>query len=225
MKLRKSILLTLLAGVVVLTGTAATPVAANSGAGGSFVHPGAEVSLGQSNEERQTNAGFGEDAIVGGTEQGKADSWAGGFVRQLSADWLAGNDGSTLRLNLTLGYQYTDRFSAGIGAGYAFYEDPVDLIPVYLDLVYLLGQGSKAAFLQLKSGYSYSVMRGNENNGVRHRGGLFIQPGVGIRINDMSITAGFSFDHASWDQDQFFGRVVREKVSFRRIQLGVGFHF
>ena len=181
MTLRKSILLTLLAGVVVLTGTAATPAAANSG--------------------------------------------AGGFVRQLGADWLAGNDGNTLRLNLTLGYQYTDRFSAGIGAGYAFYDDPVDLVPVYLDLVYLLGLGSNAPFLQLKSGYSYSVMRGNENNGFRHRGGLFIQPGVGIRINDMSITAGFSFDHASWDQDQFFGRVVREKVSFRRIQLGVGFHF
>ena len=181
MKLRKSIFLTLLAGVVVFTGTAATPAAANSG--------------------------------------------AGGFVRQLSADWLAGNDGNTLRLNLTLGYQYTDRFSAAIGAGYAFYEDPVDLIPVYLDLVYLLGQGSNTAFLQLKSGFSRSVMRGDEHTSVRHRGGLFLQPGVGIRMNEMSITAGFSFDHASWDQDQFFGRVVREKVSFRRIQLGVGFHF
>ena len=225
MKLRNSILLTLLAGVVVLTGTAATPAAANSGAGGSFVHPGAEVSLGQSNEERQTNAGFGEDALVGGTEQGKADSWAGGFVRQFGTDLLAGNDGSTLRLNLTLGYQYTERFSAGIGAGYAFYNDPVDLVPVYLDLVYLLGHGTTAAFLQLKSGYSRSVMRGNENNSVRHRGGLFIQPGVGVRLSNTSIVAGFSFDHASWNQNQFFGRVVREKISFRRIQLGVGFHF
>ncbi|TVQ65993.1 MAG: hypothetical protein EA363_13390 [Balneolaceae bacterium] len=181
MKLRKSILLTLLAGVAVLTGTAAMPAAANSG--------------------------------------------AGGFVRQLGADWLTGNDGSTLRLNLTLGYQYTDRFSAGIGAGYAFYNDPVDLVPIYLDLTYLLGDGSNAAFLQLKSGFSRSVMRGDEHNSVRHRGGLFIQPGVGIRMNDMSITAGFSFDHASWDQEEFFGRLVREKVSFRRIQLGVGFHF
>jgi hypothetical protein len=181
MKLRKSILLTLLAGVVVLTGTAATPAAANSG--------------------------------------------AGGFVRQLGVDWLAGNDGNTLRLNLTLGYQYTERFSAGIGTGYTFYNDPVDLIPVYLDLVYLLGQGSTAPFLQLKSGYSYSVMRGDDNSSVRHRGGLFMQPGVGFRTNNLSITTGFSFDHASWDQDEFFGRVVREKVSFRRIQLGVGFHF
>ena len=181
MNLRKSILLTLLAGVVVFTGTAATPAAANSG--------------------------------------------AGGFVRQLGADWLAGNDGSTLRLNLTLGYQYTDRFSAAIGAGYAFYNDPVDLVPVYLDLVYLLGQGSNAAFLQLKSGFSRSVMRGDEHTSDRHRGGLFIQPGVGIRMNDMSITAGFSFDHASWDLDEFAGRVVREKVSFRRVQIGVGYYF
>ena len=181
MNLRKSILLTLLAGVVVLTGTAASPVAAYSG--------------------------------------------AGGFIRQIGADRLAGNDGITLRLYLTLGYQYTDRFSAAIGTGYAFYKDPVDLVPVYLDMVYLLGHGSNAAFLQLKSGFSRSVMRGDEINSDRHRGGLFIQPGVGVRMNDMSITAGFSFDHASWDLDEFFGRVVREKVSFRRVQLGVGFHF
>ncbi|MFO8029807.1 MAG: hypothetical protein R6U28_08090 [Cyclonatronaceae bacterium] len=225
MKLRKSILLTLLAGVAVLTGTAATPAAAYSGAGGPFGQPGKEVSFGQSVEERQADVRFGEDALVAGTEQEKTGGKVGGFVRQLGAEWLAGNDGSTLRLNLTLGYQYTNRFSAAIGAGYAFYNDPVDLVPVYLDLVYLLGQGSNAAFLQLKSGFSRSVMRGDEINSDRHRGGLFIQPGVGVRMNDMSITAGFSFDHASWDLDGFAGRVVREKVSFRRIQLGVGFHF
>ena len=225
MKLRNSILLTLLAGVAVLTGTAASPAAAYSGAGMPFRQCGPEVSFGQSGEERPADVRLGEDALVAGTEQGKADSRAGGFVRQLGADWLAGNDGSTLRLSLTLGYQYTDRFTAGIGAGYAFYDDPVDLVPVYLDLVYLLGQGSNVPFLQLKSGYSRSVMRGDEHTNVRHRGGLFIQPGVGIRMNDMSITAGFSFDHASWDLDQFSGRLVREKVSFRRVQLGVGFHF
>ena len=221
----------MLAGVVVLTGTATTPVAAFSGAGGHGEpcchewHPVFDVPDGQPRQDQPADMRFREDTLVAGIEQEKATKRVGGFVRQFGADLLAGNDGRTLRLSLTLGYQYTDRFSAGIGTGYAFYNDPVDLVPVYLDLVYLLGHGSNAAFLQLKSGFSRSVMRGDESNNDRHRGGLFIQPGVGIRMNEMSITAGFSFDHASRDLDEFFGRVVREKVSFRRIQLGVGFHF
>lgn len=241
MKLCKTLLLTLLAGLAVLTGMTASPAAAF------FARDFTKDTLTTAPEQNKDNSsdeliddkragqfsdsttGQLSDSIAGQFRDSKDETFdesrAGQFVRHITADLLTGTGGSTLRLSLSLGYQYTDRFSAGIGTGYAFYFDPVDLVPVYLDLMYLLGHGSNTAFLQLKTGHSYSVVLSNEINSERHRGGFFFQPAVGVRIGGLSLTAGFSLDHASWEQVGFFGQVIREKISFRRAQMGIGFHF
>ncbi len=154
-----------------------------------------------------------------------------GFVKRLGADLLSGNDGNTVRLQLTLGYQYTERFSAGIGTGYTFYHDPVDLIPVYLELAYLLGSGNTVPFLHLKAGRTYSRYRRSDLPWTgRHDGGLMINPGLGIRFRgsgdaDFYLLAGFNADHTTHELETFPGRIVRDDISFRRFSFGFGFIF
>lgn len=157
----------------------------------------------------------------------EANGW---FVARPGIDLLSGGSGHSLRVKLTLAFQYTERFSAGIGAGYVFYHDPADLIPVYFDLVYDLGAGGIVPYIQLKAGYSYSIFQNKDLMPDRHRGGIVFNPAVGLQFRDRNrqgiyLSAGFNLDHSSYDQDAFGGRIVREKISYRRISLGFGFIF
>lgn len=154
----------------------------------------------------------------------------GYYINRTGLDLLTGESGSSIRLQMTHGYQFTEQLSAGIGAGYVFYRDPADLVPIFIDLVYQLGNERVSPFLQFKFGSSISVLRNRDIEPDRHRGGAFLNPALGFWIKSENgagiyLSAGFNLDHSTLEMDAFSDRTIRDTVSYRRVSLSFGFIF
>lgn len=150
-----------------------------------------------------------------------------GYINHTGIDLLAGRSENSIRLQMTHGYQITERFSAGIGAGYVFYSDPLDLVPVYIDFIYQLSGGKVAPFLQFKLGSSISILRDHNSEPDRHKGGAMLNPALGLQITNgtgsgIYFSAGFNLDNSAIEQDAFGGRIIKEAISYRSISLGFG---
>jgi len=153
-----------------------------------------------------------------------------GYINRTGVGLLTGNSGNNIRLQMTHGYRFTERLSAGVGSGYVFYRDPLDLIPVFIELTYLFGDDGVAPFIQLKTGYSFSVLHDRSFEPDRHRGGPLLNPGLGLQIKNSSapgiyLSAGFNLDTSTFEQDSFGDRIIKDSISYRRISLSFGFVF
>ena len=153
-----------------------------------------------------------------------------GYINRTGVDLLAGSSGSTVRLQMTHAYQFTDRLSAGIGSGYVFYRDPLNIVPVFVDLVLELGEGGKAPFFQLKTGYGFSVLHDRDFEPDRHRGGPILNPGLGLKFTDENgsgiyLSAGYNLDTSHIEREGFGDRITQENIFYRRLSLSFGFIF
>ncbi len=153
-----------------------------------------------------------------------------GYYNRTGFDLLTGGSGTGIRLQMVNGYQFNERFSAGIGIGYVFYHDPVDLVPVYADMVYQLRDDGFIPFLYLKAGFSVGILRDDFRIADRHGGGPLLNPGFGILFSGKSepgiyLTTGFNLDNSYIEREAFGDRVIKDSISYRRISLGFGLLF
>jgi hypothetical protein len=153
-----------------------------------------------------------------------------GYVNRTGVDWLTGNSGNSLRLQMTHAYQFTERFAAGIGSGYVFYRDPLNLVPVFVDLVYLLRDDGTTPFFQLRTGYSFSVLHERDLDPERHKVGPTLNPVFGLQVRNKNgtgfyLSTGFNLDTSQIEQEGFGGQVTKENISYRRLSLSFGFIF
>ena len=195
-----------------------------------FIIPEASVAQGVQIDGLTSNPDDKVEVRTSAGLDGELESHSGGFVTRSGFDVLYGNDGTNIRLKMTLAYQLTERFSGGIGVGYVFYHDPADLVPVYFDVIYHLGEGDITPYAQLKTGYSFSIFRNEDIMADRHRGGFLLNPALGLQARGQNgrgayFSAGFNLDETSWDHEIFGNRIITEKISYRRISFGFGFIF
>lgn len=152
-----------------------------------------------------------------------------GYMNNTGLDVLSA-ERAAVRFRMVNGYRFSPRFSAGLGMGVVLYNDPQNLIPVFLDLKYKLFEAGTTPFLSLKGGYSFSVLSDKDLEVESHRGGLMLNPAVGIQFEinrdfGLYIASGYNLDHASYKQQQWDGSMVKTAVSYRRLQLGIGLAF
>ena len=166
----------------------------------------------------------------GGERQATPGKWTPGYYLKPELAILAGHTNRTVGAFLSGGLRLSPEFSAGIGAGYLPYNDPLGLVPLYLEGDYRIGRGKLSHFLFLRSGYGISVNSGNGGDLESHRGGLLLNPGYRLAVDtglgfSLNILAGLHLDNASFEGRRWDGRTVRTDIEYRRFQFGMGVQF
>lgn len=151
-----------------------------------------------------------------------------GYINHVGIDFLFGTDNTTPRFHMMHGYQFSPRFSAGMGIGYIPYNDPLALIPLYLDFNYKTRETNIAPFLFLKAGYNISVHTNDDYPLEGHRGGWMFTPGTGIHFITRDgfqwyLNAGYNVNNARFDQQGWGSQTVETDLTFKRVMFGLGF--
>ena len=153
-----------------------------------------------------------------------------GYMNRSGFEFLRANNESSLRFTMVNGYQFNPHFAAGIGFGITPYNDPLTLVPVFLDLNLRFLEANSSPYLFLKTGYNFSVHHDDDVELLDHKGGLLFNPGVGLHfIRNSSvgwyIQAGYNIDNSYYEFEGWWPQTVENDLSFRRVSVGMGLSF
>lgn len=163
-------------------------------------------------------------------ENSKANKSKGVSITQLELDLLPGPETTSVGFRVATGYQFDSGLSAGIGTGFTFYHDPLSLVPVFLAGSYRLSDSDLAPFFSLKLGYNISILSDTDTYVESHRGGLMLNPAVGVQIPTkysfgLQLSAGYRLDRSGFNREGFDGRPIETDITYRRFMAGIGFSF
>lgn len=152
-----------------------------------------------------------------------------GYINRSGIDILAGNNNST-RFTMINGYQFSPRFSSGIGVSFVHYDDPVSLIPIFLDFNFRILKENSSPYLFLRTGYSFSLHTNDQMEISDHSGGFMFNPGMGVQLDlvngvGLYINMGYNVDNLEYEYDFWANQTVNENFTFRRINIGFGLVF
>lgn len=151
-----------------------------------------------------------------------------GYVNRSGFDLLTGSRGA-FRFAMVNAYQFNPWISAGIGIGFVHYDDPISLVPIFLDFNFRMLEANRAPFLFLKTGYNFSLHSNENMDLTNHSGGMMFNTGIGVQFNTREgfgwyLNAGYNVDNSNYEFDTF-NQTVDNELSFRRIHFGMGFVF
>ncbi len=154
----------------------------------------------------------------------------GGYVLSTGLDVLTGESVTTFRLWVVNGYQFNRKVSAGLGVGFAYYNDPLSLLPLFIDFKYQFPGDNLHPFLFLKSGYNISLLTDRDATVNSHSGGFLLNPGLGLQFETSEelawyVTAGFNLDKATYFVPSGNFNSIENELSYERLLLGVGLTF
>jgi hypothetical protein len=153
-----------------------------------------------------------------------------GYMNRSGFEILNASDGSSLRFYMVNGYQFNSQFGAGFGIGITPYNDPLTLIPFFVEMNLRFLESNSSPYIYLKAGYNFSVHHEDNVEINGHRGGLLFNPGLGLQFNlrsglGMFINAGYNIDNSSYEFDTWGPQTVETDLSFRRVNFGLGLSF
>lgn len=153
-----------------------------------------------------------------------------GYYNRTGMDLLYSDNSSTARYFTINGYRFSEKMSAGIGVGFAPYNDPLGLFPVFTDITYYFSEGDVSPFFYLRMGYSFSRKADDEVFMENHEGGVMMNSGIGVQFQTGGswgwyFNAGFNRDRSSHSFDSWGNQTVHNSNSYRRINLGLGVVF
>lgn len=153
-----------------------------------------------------------------------------GYMMHTGMDILPGDETTSIRFQLVNGYKFNPEFSAGLGIGFTYYDDPLSLLPLFLDLEYVFRRAGITPFIFLKSGYGFSILTDTETFVDSHRGGFMVNPGMGLKFETKHkfgwyFNAGYNLENAKFKRNIFGDRIVETEISYRRLMFGAGLSF
>lgn len=148
----------------------------------------------------------------------------------IGLDILPGDDTVSQRLKVISRYQISSKFSAGLGAGFTYYNDPLSLLPVFVDLNYELMRTSLTPFIFLNTGYNISILTDTHTRIDNHRGGWMLNPGLGLQFNSerglgWHLSVGYNIDHSQFDTQEGTNRTIETDLTYKRLMAGFGLSF
>jgi len=154
----------------------------------------------------------------------------GGYVLKSGLDGLAGESSTSFRVWVVNGYRFNRKVSAGLGVGFSYYNDPLSLLPLFIDFKYLFPADKISPFFFLKSGYNISLLTDTETAVNSHSGGLLLNPGLGLQFEtdgklSWQVSAGYNLDRATYFQPSTTFSSSEQEVTYKRLSLGIGFSF
>lgn len=144
-------------------------------------------------------------------------------------DVLTGDQTTSPRWRTSYNRKLSATITAGIGAGFTFYNDPLSLLPLFVALKYRLLQSSVFPFISLKAGYNFSILTDTNTLVDSHHGGLLFNPAVGVQFPLKKGTAiyligAYNIDKASFHYGRY-GHTVTTDITYRRFMAGIGLIF
>lgn len=138
-----------------------------------------------------------------------------------------------LGMDLVAGYRFIPQFFVGGGIGFEFFIDG-NMMPLFLQLRADFVEGKVSPFFTLNGGYSFGWLTYGDGSDY---GGMFMEPGIGIRINfsknfGMNLGSTFKFQRAQ-EPDYYYGYDPyssyyydsRQDITYRMFTFKVGFTF
>lgn len=153
-----------------------------------------------------------------------------GYANRTGIELVAGGDFITPRFYMVNGYRFHPQFAVGIGAGITPYNDPLILLPLFIDADIALLNRSVSPVIQISAGRNISINTSDNESITGHRGGRFFRPAAGIKFRGenstgISITAGYSFDSAKFRQSMFGPQTSETELTYRRVIFGIALQF
>lgn len=153
-----------------------------------------------------------------------------GFIKSIRFEMLSVNGKITPRPSVMSGYRVSPNFSAGIGIGFTHYNEPLSLIPLFIDLNYKILNSGITPFASFKVGYSFSVQTEEDARIDNHSGGIMINPGTGLHFKladklGLLLHIGFNIYHADFERRIFRTGTFREDLTYKRLNFGAGLAF
>ncbi|MBK6966490.1 MAG: hypothetical protein IPH20_21990 [Bacteroidales bacterium] len=161
-----------------------------------------------------------------------------GYYNQSSIALLFGEgaDGFQPKPSLTMvnGWQWGQRFFAGLGVGYEHYDRGV--MPLFAETKYMFGTESFSPFLSFRIGYAFPVEKQEQTdyygNVTETYGGILLNPEAGIRIDVGSKSSfiagiGYNYQELSYKETYSMWGSYDKTVftNFNRISVRLGFIF
>lgn len=145
-------------------------------------------------------------------------------------DVLPSIDTRSFRYWLVNGVQLNPRFFTGVGVGFTYYNDPLSLIPLFIDLNYSFKRDGLYPFIFLKSGYNFSVHTDTDYSMTSHSGGPLFNPGMGVQYDtakniSWQVSIGYNSDQASYREEGFGIQTIETDVNYRRLMFGLAVIF
>lgn len=153
-----------------------------------------------------------------------------GYYNRTGVDLLAGSGTTTPHFYTVNGYRFHPQFAIGFGVGLTPYNDPLTLLPVFLDVQISLLKRTVTPFLSLQAGHNFTLDSDDHQNVEDHSGGRTFTPGAGIQFNTSSgpswyLMVGYTTDRASYSQRGWGGQDIENELTFRRTSFGLGLTF
>ncbi|NGP75853.1 hypothetical protein G3570_04360 [Balneolaceae bacterium YR4-1] len=154
----------------------------------------------------------------------------GGYVLITGLDMLPGQSTASPRLWVVNGFQFNRKVSAGLGVGFTYYDDPLSLLPLFIDFKYQFQADDIRPFFFLKSGYNISLLTDKEDTVNSHSGGLMLNPGLGLQFETSGklawhVSVAFNLDRATYFEPADAFSSIENNLSYERFSLGVGLSF
>lgn len=151
----------------------------------------------------------------------------GGYVLNMGLDILPGQSTATPRFWVVNGFQFNRNVSAGLGIGFSYYNDPVSLLPLFIDFKYQFPSENISPFFFLKSGYNISIHTDKDTPVDSHSGGFILHPGLGLQFETSGsltwhISAGFNLDRATYFEPAGNFTSIERELSYERLSIGIG---
>lgn len=154
-----------------------------------------------------------------------------GYVNYSGVDALPGHPDKANRYQMINGYQITPRLSAGVGIAFVSYDDPINSVPVFLDIRFKLFKENSTPFIFFKGGYSFSTHYNRAKLIDLHSGGPMMNIGGGLQFdlsrgNGWYLNAGYNIESFSYsEEDSWRGGTLTTELDYKRVNLGVGLTF
>jgi len=153
-----------------------------------------------------------------------------GYINRTGLELIPGGGSTTPRFYMVNGYQFNEYVGTGIGIGFTPYNDPLTLMPLFVDFNLRLQKQNYSPVLFVKFGYNVSLGHDDDMDLISHTGGLLFNAGLGLQFNLSSgfgwfLNAGYNIDNSRYEFDTWGPQTVREDVSFRRVNFGIGLTF
>lgn len=161
-----------------------------------------------------------------------------GYFNQSAIALLFGEgaDGFQPKPSLTMvnGWQWGQRFFAGLGVGYEHYDRGV--MPLFAETKYMFGTESFSPFLSFRIGYAFPVEKQEQTDYygsvTETYGGILLNPEAGIRIdagtkNAFVIGIGYNYQELSYRETyNIWGNYDKTVfTNYNRISVRLGFVF
>lgn len=147
-----------------------------------------------------------------------------------SLNILPAKNTTSPQFNISYGLSVAPKTTVSLGTGFTFYNDPLSLVPIFVDFKYNLSRVPSLFFMSLKAGYNISILTDTDTQVDEHDGGLTFNPAIGTNIPtefgfSLTIHAGYNLDRASFNRELWDNSTLETDITYKRLMAGIGFIF